>query len=84
MRGQPRCGRCGSTPVRVRYRVAVLAVVEGAQVTRVVVDDESIGAPEAIECPACGADEPVTGDGGVARAVDIAEAASWPGWEFGW
>ncbi len=84
MTGQPRCGRCGAAPVHVRYRVAVLAVVEGNQVTRVVVDDESIGAPEAVECPACGAEERVPGDGGSARAADVAEAASWPGWELGW
>lgn len=79
-----RCARCGASPVHVRYDVPVLAVVEGRRVTRVVVVDEAIGDPVAVECPTCGAQEPAPGEGGFAGACALAESAAWPGWDHGW
>lgn len=80
----PRCGRCGSTVVHVRYEVPDLAVVEDRRVVRVVVDDESISTPVAVECLSCDATEDAPGTGGFARACEVAESTDWPGWDFGW
>lgn len=79
-----RCGRCGATPVHVRYQVPVVAVIEGRRVSRVVVLDEAIGTPVVVECPTCGATEPAPGDNGFAPACEVAESATWPGWDHGW
>lgn len=73
------CG-CGAGTFHAVYKVPVYAVVEGGEVTRVVVADESIEGPLVVECPACCDNE----SDGAAQARAVAETATWPGWGFGW
>jgi hypothetical protein len=65
----------------VKYLVPVYVEVDGDEVVSVHVGDEEIGRPVAV------LDEDfvteIDGDEAV-PALKVAEAASWPGWEFGW
>jgi len=78
------CPGCGNTTVHVIYSVPVVAVVQGATVTRVVVDDEAVGTPVRVECGVCERAHAAPGPPSFAAACTTAEAAGWPGWEFGW
>jgi hypothetical protein len=51
----------------VRYRAPVYVTVSGGEITRVVVDDESIELDDDIP----------------ADVLDILETGEWPPWEFG-
>lgn len=67
-------GQNSTGTVHVLYTVPVIAVVnlDTRKVDRVVICDEDIrlDARSDVEAPT--------------SAVDIAEEATWPGWEFGW
>ena len=71
---------CGSSTFHAVYEVPVYAVVEAGTVTRVVVADDSIAGPLVVECAVCSENESRQTE----VAQEVAEKATWPGWEFGW
>ena len=71
---------CGSSTFHAVYKVPVYAVVEAGTLTRVVVADESIEGPLVVECAVCSENESRQTE----VAQEVAEKATWPGWEFGW
>jgi hypothetical protein len=71
----------------VEYKVSVFAYVDMDEdppsVTKVVVDDESVGEPVHVEHDG---GEPVTNEAEKAAVIEVVDGpdADWPAWEFGW